>query len=99
VSYNFKNIFLLSHGSAEHLRSVLEDSNYMYGSAIANRVAKNPQYDRSHVDALLAHESSQKRQMAFQIGKHITNEDVEKHILDPEVQAAAWKYCENKQGK
>lgn len=91
-----KDDFMLAHGSAKHITEYLKKSRTTpFDHSTARKLANNPCYNPEHAQYLLNDENHHKRGLAFYINKHITSEDMDKHIQDPRVSELVIRHSSN----
>jgi hypothetical protein len=82
---NHRHKFMMKYGTADHIHQVLDviDPDMHTAHTLKDALGRNPNYNRSHVDKMLAHPNERVRQAAFDLGHHITDEDMTKHVVEP----------------
>jgi len=75
---------MVAYGSADQLHHIIDSDALKRSNGNVIRLNNNPEYNRSHVDKLLGSGDPSLIAMAFHVGSHITPEDMDRHIDNPE---------------
>jgi hypothetical protein len=75
---------MMKYGTADHIHQALDTVNPDAHTAhtLAHSLGKNPNYNRSHVEKMLASPNERVRTAVFDLGQHITDEDMTKHVVE-----------------